>query len=222
MGDVKVLAVAGLKREAGIVGGAEVIVLAGGGAPDLAERIRALISADVAGLISIGIAGALDPALKVGDVVIATAVFGETRASADPGWRGRLGARLPGARQGVIAGVDHMVVDAPAKAALRQATGALCVDMESHVAAGAAARAGLPFAAVRIISDAAGRALPRAAQVGMRPDGGVDLAAVIAALVADPRQLPALIRTGMEAEAAFKALVRARGRLGATLGLADV
>ena len=214
MGDVTVLAVTGLNREAAILAGPGVLTLAsGGGAADLADRIEALISPHVAGLISIGIAGALDPSLKIGDVVIATG---------DESWSARLAASFPEARRGAVVGVDHMVVDAAAKAALRQATGALCVDMESHVTAAVAARRGLPFVALRVVSDAADRALPKAAQVGMRPDGGMDIIAVLKALAADPRQLPALIRTGMEAETAFRTLARVRGRLGPALGLADV
>ena len=223
MGDVKVLAVAGLKREAGMVAGPGVVALAGGGAAALADRIEALLSPEVAGLISIGLAGALDPSLKVGDMVIATQVLGVAPApTADPGWRARLAAGLPEARQGLVFGVGHMVVDGGAKAALRQATGALCVDMESQVVSGVAARRGMPFAVLRIISDAHDRALPKAAQVGMKSDGGMDLMAVIRALVADPAQLPALIRTGLGAQTAFRVLAGVRGRLGPTLGFADV
>jgi hypothetical protein len=111
-----------------------------------------------------------------------------------------------------------MVVDAASKAALHAATGALAVDMESHIAARVAARHGLPFAVARTISDGADRALPRAAQAGMRPDGGMDVGAVIAQLGRRPWELPALIRTGMEAEAAFRALLRGRQLLGPALG----
>jgi hypothetical protein len=140
----------------------------------------------------------------------------------DHGWADRLAADLPEARRGVIVGSNHMIIDAAAKAALHRQTGALCVDMESHIAAEVAAARGLPFAALRFISDGADRALPRAAQAGMKPDGGMDLAAVLKSLAADPRQLPALIRTGLEAETAFRALFRGRHRWGAALGFADV
>jgi hypothetical protein len=115
-----------------------------------------------------------------------------------------------------------MLADAEAKEALRESTGALCVDMESHHAADAAADWGLPFAAVRFISDTADRSLPPAAQAGMKPDGRVNLAGVLLSLTSDPRQLPALIRTGLEAQAGFKALLGGRNRLGPTLGFADV
>jgi hypothetical protein len=137
-------------------------------------------------------------------------------------WIDRLAAALPEAGRGAIVGSDRMVVDAPAKAALHQATGALCVDMESHIAAEVAAAHGLPFVALRFISDDASRALPKAAQAGMKPDGGMDILAVLKSLAVDPRQLPALIRTGLEAEMAFRALLRGCDRLGPALGFADV
>ncbi len=123
---------------------------------------------------------------------------------------------------GAIAGSDVMVVDAAAKAALHAATGALAVDMESHVAAAFAAEHGIPFAALRVISDGADRALPKAAQAGMKADGGMDVLAVVKALARDPRQLPALIRTGREAEVAFRrlALLNRHDLLG-RLGVGD-
>ena len=57
----------------------------------------------------------------------------------DP-WARRLLESFPGARLGPIAGSDVMLVDAAAKAALHAATGALAVDMESHIAARGRAR----------------------------------------------------------------------------------
>ncbi len=229
MGDVSVLAVTGLKREAKIVAGPGVVTLAGGGVTGtLAARIESALSAGLHGIISIGIAGALDPSLRVGEVVVASAVSANPLAPVEGGgtvgrrWMERLSLAFPEARPGLVAGSDTMLTDAAAKAALHAATGALCVDMESHIAAAVAARRGLPFVALRVISDGADRALPRAAQAGMRPDGGMDIGAVLKSLAADPRQLPALIRTGMEAEAAFRALLRGRDRLGPALGFADI
>jgi hopanoid-associated phosphorylase len=214
------LAVTGLNREAALIAGPGIVTLASGGdLKTLAVRIEAVLSPDIAGIISIGIAGALDPSLKAGDAVIATEVGG---GAVDQPWAGRLAERLPGVRQGPIAGSDIMLTGAPAKAALYAATGALCVDMESHVAVAVAAAHRLPFAALRFISDGADRALPKAAQAGMKPDGGMDIGAVLWSLAADPRQLPALIRTGIEAERAFAALGRGRRRLGPALGFADI
>ncbi len=219
-----ILAVTGLKREAGLLAGENVrAVVSGGDADALTERLeRALSSAAFGGVISVGLGGALSPMLAVGDWVLATSVIsGSSHLPTDQAWTARLNEslRADAARTvhlGAIAGVDHMVVDAAAKADLHAQTNALAVDMESHIAAAFAERHGLPFAALRVISDGADRALPPAAQAGMKKDGGMNLPAVLLSLLKDPRQLPALIRTGREAEVAFKALLDVHDLLGRT------
>ena len=118
-----------------------------------------------------------------------------------------------------LAGVDGPVVGAGDKAALHRKTGAVAADMESHVAARLAALHGLPFAAIRVVADPAGRTLPPAALVGMRPDGATDIASVLRALGRAPGQLPALIRTGLDARAAFAALKACRRGLSGLYGL---
>ena len=55
-----------------------------------------------------------------------------------------------------------------------------------------------------------------------RADGGVDLPAVLRSLLLAPWQLPALIRTGLEAETAFRALLRGHRLLGPGFGGPDV
>jgi hopanoid-associated phosphorylase len=209
-----VIAVTGLQREARILAGPGIVAIAGGGDGARLEAEIEAACAAAAGVISIGLGGALDPMLEPGDWVVASKV-GEQET--DPDWTNRLLAALAGARIGPIEGSDLMVTDSAAKAALHAATAALVVDMESHIAARVAARHGLPFAAARTISDGADRALPRAAQAGMRPDGAMDVAAVLGELGKRPWELPALIRTGMEAETAFRSLLRGRQLLGAAL-----
>jgi hopanoid-associated phosphorylase len=206
------LAVTGLKREAALLDAPGVIVIPGGGdSPALAAKLEAAFRQHhPRGVVSVGLGGALSPALAVGDWVVAERIVGDGEAwVAEAGWAAELQVRLgPGAKAhlGPIAASETMVVDAASKAALYAATGALAVDMESHVAARFAAAHGLPFAALRVISDGADRALPKAAQAGMKKDGGMDILAVLKSLALDPAQLPALIRTGQEAEVAFKAL----------------
>jgi len=225
MGHVRLLAVCGLKREAAIVGGPGIVTIAAGGrSTALADRIEREARANaVAGLISIGVAGALDPGLGIGDVVVATEVFFDgRRMPTDAAWAHSLATLLPQPRAGGLAGAADVVASADGKAALRQATGAIAVDMESHSAAAAAARLGLPFAAARFISDRASDVMPPAARVAMRADGGIALGAIIASLARDLRQLPALMRLGRDSEAAFRALRRGRGLLGPTLGFPEV
>ena len=104
------------------------------------------------------------------------------------------------------------------KAGLHKATGAVAADMESHLVARLALRARRPFAVLRVIGDPAERALPPAALIGMRPDGHVNLAAVLASLLRNPRQLPDLMRVASDVRIAMSALTRCRRALGPQLG----
>jgi hopanoid-associated phosphorylase len=161
-------------------------------------------------VVSFGLCGALDQSLAVGDIVVGTEViFGAERHVADTAWVDALSRALPGARRGGVAGSLAMVPTARAKAAMRRATGAATVDMESLAVARAAAASNLPFAILRAVSDSADRDLPRAAQAGFRADGQADIGAVIAALARRPGELAALIRVALDAETAFSALKRA-------------
>lgn len=214
-----ILAVTGLQRERRILAGPGVEVVAGGGDQARLEREIERLASGVYGIISIGIAGALALGLRPGKWTVATGVsdHGMTLPT-DRGWSDRLAARLPEVQRGLLLGVDSVAATAMQKDELRRSSGALAVDMESHVVARVAHRRGLPFAAARVISDAANRTLPPAARVGMRADGGVDLPAVLRSLSMAPWQLPALIRTGLEAEKAFRALLRGHRLLGPGLG----
>ncbi|HLZ84272.1 MAG TPA: hypothetical protein VKQ54_11955 [Caulobacteraceae bacterium] len=193
--------VVGLVREARIAAGCGRVAIGPSGIPDALAGAR--------GLVSFGICGALDPALRVGDLIVAdgVAIAGDGgRLAADPAWTAALRAALPEAGAGLVAGGDVIAGSVAAKAALRRASAAAIVDMESHTVAKAARAAGLPFAVVRAVSDTAAFALPRAAQAGFKAGGEPDVAAVIAALLRRPWELPALIRTALDAEKAFKSL----------------
>lgn len=210
-----ILAVTGLRAEARIAAGSGVVTVAGGGDPArLALLLQAALQRGARAVISFGIAGGLEPGLRPGTVLIARAIHdGPDRVSADAAWIERLAARLPEARLGDLVGVDAAVAGAGDKSELRRRTGAAAVDMESHVAARLAALHGVPFAALRVVADPAERTLPPAALVGMRPDGTADLGAVLRSLGRRPRQLAALIRTGLDARAAMMALTASRALL---------
>jgi len=139
----------------------------------------------------------------------------------DAAWSRALAERLPDARRGVLLGSDAMLTRVDEKARAHLESGALAVDMESHVAARVARRFGLRFAAARVISDGAARELPAAVRAGLRPDGGMAAGAALAAVMRDPSQIPALIRTGWEARLALRRLAEARRLLGPGLGLPD-
>jgi hopanoid-associated phosphorylase len=220
---VTILAVTGLQHERRLLAGLDVEIVVGGGDYEKLEAALDRLAPAASGIISIGIAGALAPRLRPGDWIVAAGVRDKEKAlPTDLRWTGRLAERLPGATRGTLLGVDVMAATAADKAALHRASGADAVDMESHVAARIAHRHGVAFAAARVISDAAHRTLPPAARVGLRSDGRMDLPAVLLSLAARPWQLPALIRTGLEAGRAFRSLGSGSRLLGPGLGGPDV
>ena len=219
-----VVAVCGLTSEARIARGAGVRTIAGGGrSTALARAIEEEIEAGACGLISFGVAGALVAGLAPGSLVIPeVVVHGAANYRTDPRWSAALAACLPGAHRGMLAGSDSIAATREEKVALHLATGAAIVDMESHVAARLAARHGLPFAVLRAVADPLDRALPAAALVAMDANGGLALGAVLASLLRDPRQLPRLLRIGLDAQRALRSLDRAHRALGVRLGYPDL
>jgi hopanoid-associated phosphorylase len=216
-----VLAACGLAFEAAIAAGPGVVTACGPGPGRLAAQLDALLAREAggwAGIISFGCAGALDPGLSAGDCVVATGVqLAEGFVPADAAWTHALLACLPGAVAGELAGLDAPLVSRAGKARLWRDSGACAVDMESHAAARAARRHGLPFAACRVVLDPARRGVPACALAGMREDGLVAPGPLLRALAADPRQLGALCALALEAARARRVLRQVRGRLGPAL-----
>lgn len=219
---MSILAVVGLKREAHIVGGAEVRPIIGGGdAGALARRLSEAITPETRGIMSFGIAGALSASLDVGDLVIGARVIGSGgEYDADIRWTGALPRKLPLATPVVaVAGSDTMIASREDKIAFRaQAPAAWAVDMESHIVARIATEHRVPFAVVRVVSDTSRQSLPDAARVAMQPDGGISYGRVLLSILKRPQQIPDLIRTGQDSDKAFEALLRCRDMLGPGLG----
>jgi adenosylhomocysteine nucleosidase len=215
-----IIAVTGLVREARIVAGLGVTAVSSGGRSALLrEKLERAMAQGADGIISIGIAGGLAPSLKSGDCVIASEVVTQGyHIPTDASWTGRLSTRLPAALVAPLTSSDGIVLGRTSKADLFRATGAYAVDMESHIVARLAGLHRLPFAALRTIADPAHRDLPPLVSEAITEGGMVNLLAVLRAILLDPRQIPALIRTARESNAAFQALLRCRNVLG--LGLA--
>ena len=214
----RVIAVTCLAFEARIACGEGVTVLCNAQQQGLREAVHAAL-AGAAGVISFGVAGGLDPRLRPGDWVVASGVRGASGVvRADERWGRHLCEALPGAVCAEVRGVDHPVADAAAKAALGREHAAAAVDTESHVVAEEAARAGLPFAAARVILDPVWRSLPPAALVPLRADGSPDVGAVARSVLRAPRQLPGLGLITFDAWRALASLRRGRALLG--MGLA--
>ena len=214
-----VLIVTGLVQEARIAAGPGMTVICSSSDP---QQLRALLTvfdpSTIRGVISFGVAGGLDPSLKSGDVVVATEVLaGDTRWLAGLTLNEEQIASVALGRRRVVrgglAGVEQIVAARSTKAELRSTTGAAAVDMESHIAAAYAAEAGLPFAALRVISDPADRALPPLAMVAIKPNGDIDMRKVLRGVARNPTTLHALVSTGIDFNRALRSIRGCRGFL---------
>ncbi len=135
----------------------EAVVVCGGIGLDAARRAaEAVISLyHPTRLHSVGFAGALDPDLRVGDLIVASVVIDA-----------RDGSRA------FVSGVDSQsslvtymsVAGVQQKKNLAQAFGAKAVDMEAAAVAAAAVAHGIPFAATKVISDESNFELPEMAR----------------------------------------------------------
>lgn len=210
--ELPVLIVTGLKQEARIAAGPGLTVICSSSNPvQLREMMLSFDPASIRGIVSFGVAGGLNPALKSGDIVIASEIV-----AADHRWmtaaaltENLIAQPVKGRRKvvhGVLAGVEEVVLGQLGKAALRATTGADAVDMESHIAARYADNHGLPFAALRVISDPAHRALPQLAASALKPDGNVDLWKVMRGIARKPSEIRALVHSGRDFNRALRGL----------------
>ena len=219
-----ILLVTGLAREARVAGGVGIETIGAGGDP---PRLRLMLAGEGAvyrAVISFGVAGGLDPGLAPGAVIVASGIVsGEKGWPADTEisrrWAKRLAETGERVLTGTLAGAETAILDIAGKQSLRAKTGAAAVDMESHVAAAFAAAHRLPFGAIRVVCDPAGRALPPLAAEALRPNGGLDLPAILRSLVRRPTQLVTLPGLARDAAKAVAALGRVRASLGPGFGL---
>ncbi|SAL75082.1 hypothetical protein AWB68_04700 [Caballeronia choica] len=224
---VPVVAVTGMAFEAKIVRGSGVTVVFAARADWLERALSEAVARGCSGIISFGTAGGLAPDLQPGTLIVADAVCGPFgRLATDAVWSNRIAEAFIGTplaaltRRGTMAGVTAPVTSERDKRSLHQSTGALAVDMESHIAGAIATARGLPFAVCRSIVDPAWRTLPKAATAGLRDDGHTAIMPILRELLRQPSQLGALLRLAGDARAARTSLIQARHALGVARALA--
>ncbi len=166
------------------------VLIANGPGPRLVERALGR-KPEVDGVLSVGFCGALDPALRIGDIVIS----------------GEVPKALGRCVQGDVASVDRVAVTAREKRDLRAATGAAVVEMESAAVAQKAREWNLPFGCVRVVSDAAGEDLPLDFNRYRDADGRFEKTRIALAALARPfTVLPSLIRLDRQCRQASERL----------------
>ncbi len=156
-------------------------ILAAGVGAEAAERgARRLAESErLTAMISAGYAGGLVEAAEPGAIVV------DARGQ-------ELEAYLPAALRGKIVQRPGLVRTPAERSRLAAATGAVAVDMESEAVSQVAAEYGLPFAAVRAITDGPGAELVLDWDRFQRPDGTLRTASALWCAIRTPKGMAEL------------------------------
>jgi nucleoside phosphorylase len=169
------------------------ILLTGIGPRNAERAIRAAFAQQKpARVLSSGFAGGLRP-----DLAAQTVVFS---ADKETGWEPALLAS--GARPARFHGVERVATTVEEKRALRQATGADAVDMESQIICAVCREQQIPCAIARIILDTADTNLPLDFNKYLTADQQVDVPRLTKAVLFSPAKVRALLRLQREGKAA--------------------
>jgi nucleoside phosphorylase len=157
-------------------GPARLALARGGVGPARSEAAFEVLQRSLAihSLINFGWCGALTPGLKAGDLVVYRSLTPGTAAGPEFTSQPRLVELAVGGPAGLPVivgrgvGVERLLAQPAEKRRLAAAAGdgELAVDMESYWLARAARRAGIPFLAVRAVSDTLDEALPDFGSLG--------------------------------------------------------
>lgn len=191
------------------LGESAAIWLCGMGEEAAREAAEGLRAGGATALMSFGLAGALDSSLRPGDLLLPESIHADRLLQVDLGWRACLQQRLPGHLNvvgGILAASSQVLTSATAKYELAQVTGACAVDMESGAVAEIAAHAGMPFLAVRAISDPVQFSPPSILLGAVRRDGSADLRRLLPLLLRGSVTLGTLLRLAMDSRAACSTL----------------
>lgn len=181
----------GVAVHTGSVGNADVIATTTGMGTALATRAteRLLGLGEFDRVVVVGIAGGVGPSVGIGDVVIPQLVVDGTTGT--PYQPAPIDA--PTAR-GTIVTSDDFIID-PARLDALIAEGVIAVDMETGSVAAACAARGVPWSAVRAISDRAEEG--DAEMPGLaHSDGTPNSSAILRYFARHPRRIPYMLKVG--------------------------
>jgi adenosylhomocysteine nucleosidase len=195
----------------GIVGGRRFILAANGAGPKLATQatevaIRAVTNADLSSsqleaVISTGYCGGLDPALKVGDIVVADEVLDLATGERFPC------AELEGhSMRRLVLSQDRIANKVEEKQQLFAKTDACAVEMEAAGVAARSKRAGLPFYCIKTISDVASESFGLDLNRMRTTEGRIARGKIIVHALVRPALVPGLLRLKRRTEEVARVL----------------
>ena len=185
---------ASLRRQARAA--AWLVTQSGPGAERASAAAARTIDAGARLVISWGLAGSLDAGLRPGTLVVPRRVLsqGAGPLPVDAAWHARVAALADAfaLHDGDLLTAPAALESPAAKRAAAAATHAVAVDMESAAIAAAAARARVPFIALRVVVDGLEDSLPPHAERWIDERGERRMATTLRAVVS-PRQWRALL-----------------------------
>jgi nucleoside phosphorylase len=182
--------------------------------PQAATRAAAaLVAAGARNLLSFGLAGALDPDLHAGAMLLPDAVTDDTGAvhRTCEAWRERLAARAgAGAepRGGTLLSLEQPLTTSSSKSEAWARTHACAVDLESFAIGSVAMHEQIRFAVARVVVDTAADGLPPSITRATGARGAVNPARLLSGLLRSPADLFALLRLARRYRAAMVSLRR--------------
>jgi adenosylhomocysteine nucleosidase len=195
----------------GISEGRRFILTANGAGPKLAVRatevaIRAVTGADLSSsrleaVITTGYCGGLDPALQIGDIIVAGQVLDFATGEQFPC------AELPShPSRGIVLSQDRIANNIEEKQQLFRQTGACAVEMEAAGVAARSKRAGLPFHCIKVLCDGATETFALDLNRMRTTEGRVARGKIIVNALVRPNLIPGLLRLKRRTEEVAQAL----------------
>jgi len=191
----------------GRLGAAELrVVLTGIGPRHATGIVRAVLSDAPDLCISSGLAGALKPEQRVGEILVARATSFASDDSVIRNEESLIELAVGcGARPvEMFRTSDSLVPTAREKS--RMGLEADAVEMESYAVLAEAARWGVPAVAIRAIGDTLDVDLPYEFDRALDPHGQIRLSGLLAQIAQRPQRLPALVRLGRQCRRAAASL----------------
>jgi adenosylhomocysteine nucleosidase len=196
----------------GVLEGRRMMLAANGAGPKLAAQavevaMRAVTVAELSAsrleaVVSVGYCGALDPALKENQIVMATAILNAaTRETTECATVPMEGSAIAG----VVLSQDRVVNLASEKQELRT-SGAIAVEMEAAGVLARTRKADLPFFCIKAVSDLADESFPLDLNQMRTTEGRFSRGRIGSYAITHPKALPGLFQLKRRSEQAAKAL----------------
>ncbi|WGS19756.1 MULTISPECIES: hypothetical protein [unclassified Bradyrhizobium] len=190
----------------------------GPGSADLSEFVEHAAADGCRGIVSYGVAGGLCPDLRSGRIVVGSEIVAPNGSvPTDDVWSAWLLSAIPTAVYGPIIGIDMPILACASRNELQLRSGALAVDMESHLIARLAAANSMRFVALRVVIDAAGRNVPPTALACVSSDGEISRWRLSRLLLGRPSDTLDVIKLSADWRLARKALLCCSEVLGSSI-----